>query len=68
MAVVLAVRPPEAVAASLVSRDQLPLYRSLLLWLSHTLEAERATRQLPRLVLSYVQLAGFTPRTGSTCS
>ena len=52
----LAVRQPEAVAASLVSRDQLPLDRALLLWLSHTLEAERATRQLPRLVLSYEQL------------
>lgn len=52
----LAVRQPEAVAASLVSRDQLPLDRALLLWLSHTLEAERATRHLPRLVLSYEQL------------
>lgn len=48
VAVVLAVRQPEAVAASLVSRDQLPLDRALLLWLSHTLEAERATRQLRR--------------------
>lgn len=56
VAVVLAVRQPEAVAASLVKRDQLPLDRALLLWLSHTLEAERATRQLPRLVLSYEQL------------
>lgn len=56
VAVVLAVRQPEAVAASLVSRDQLPLDRALLLWLSHTLEAERATRQLPRLVVSYEQL------------
>jgi hypothetical protein len=56
VAVVLAVRQPEAVAASLVSRDQLPLDRALLLWLSHSLEAERATRQLPRLVLSYEQL------------
>lgn len=56
VAVVLAVRQPEAVAASLVNRDQLPLDRALLLWLSHTLEAERATRQLPRLVLSYEQL------------
>ncbi len=39
----LAVRQPEAVAASLVSHDQLPLDRALLLWLSQTLEAERAT-------------------------
>jgi hypothetical protein len=56
VAVVLVVRQPEAVAASLVSRDQLPLERALLLWLSHTLEAERETRHLPRLVLSYEQL------------
>ena len=48
VAVVLAVRQPDAVAASLVSRDQLPLDRALLLWLSHTLEAERATRQRRR--------------------
>ena len=41
--VVLAVRQPEPVAASLVSRDQLPLDRALVLWVSHTLEAERAT-------------------------
>jgi hypothetical protein len=56
VAVVLVVRQPEAVAASLVSRDQLPLDRALLLWLSHTLEAERATRHLPRLVLSYEEV------------
>lgn len=56
VAVVLAVRQPEAVAASVVRRDQLPPARALLLWLSHTLEAERATRQFPRLVLSYEQL------------
>ncbi len=30
--------------------------RGLLLWLSHTQEAELATRHLPRLVLSYEQL------------
>lgn len=39
-----------------MSRDQLPLERALLLWLSHTLEAERETRHLPRLVLSCEQL------------
>ena len=39
-----------------MNRDQLPVDRGLLLWLSLTLEAERATRQLPRLVLSYEQL------------
>jgi hypothetical protein len=56
VSVVLVLRQPEAVAASLLSRDQMPLDRALLLWLSHNLEAERATRKLPRLVLSYDDL------------
>jgi hypothetical protein len=54
--VVLVVRHPESVAASLVSRNQLPLDRALLLWLSHTLEAERETRHLAGLVLSYEEV------------
>lgn len=54
--VLLVVRRPEAVAASLWRRDQLPLDRSLLLWLSHTLEAELHSRQQPRLVVSYEAL------------
>jgi len=55
-AAVLVVREPLAVAASLQARDQLPVNRSLLLWLQHTLEAERQTRQLPRLVVSFHRL------------
>lgn len=54
--VVLVVRNPAAVAASLARREHLPTDRSLLLWLSHTLESERHTRKLPRLVISYEQL------------
>lgn len=54
--VVLAVRQPAPVVASLVERDQLPVDRALLLWLTHTLEAERVTRHLPRIVVSYDQL------------
>jgi hypothetical protein len=54
--VLLVVRRPEAVAASLGRRDQLPQDRALLLWLSHTLEAELHSRALPRLVLSYEAL------------
>jgi hypothetical protein len=55
-AAVLIVREPLAVVRSLQRRDQLPVNRALLLWLQYTLEAERHTRQLPRLLLSYRQL------------
>lgn len=54
--VLLVVRRPEAVAASLGRRDQLPQNRALLLWLSHTLEAELHSRAMPKLVLSYEAL------------
>ena len=54
--VLLLLRRPEAVAASLSRRDQLPQDRALLLWLSHTLEAELHSRGQPRLVLSYEAL------------
>jgi predicted O-methyltransferase YrrM len=52
-AALLAVRHPLAVALSLQRRDQLTLDRALLLWLSHTLEAERQSRHLPRQVVVY---------------
>lgn len=55
-AAVLILREPLAVGRSLARRDQLPINRALLLWLQHTLEAERQTRHLPRLVISYGQL------------
>jgi len=49
----LVVRQPLAVAHSLLQRNQLPINRSLLLWLSHTLEAEINTRHLNRIVVVY---------------
>lgn len=55
-AAVLIVREPLAVVRSLQRRDQLPVNRALLLWLQYTLEAERHTRHLPRLLLTYQQL------------
>jgi len=66
-AVVLMVRHPLAVAQSLQRRDQLPIDRSLLLWLSHTLEAERHTRQHPRCVVAYEQLLRAPSRTLQQC-
>ncbi len=56
VAVVLMLRHPLAVAQSLQRRDQLPRDRSLLLWLAHTLEAERHTRDHRRCVVVYEQL------------
>jgi hypothetical protein len=52
----LVLRHPMAVALSLQTRDRLSLGRSLLLWLAHTLEAERHSRSLPRCVVAYERL------------
>ncbi|WP_374442555.1 sulfotransferase family protein [Stella sp.] len=51
--VVLVVRDPTAVARSLRRRNLLSLNFAGLLWASHTLAAERDTRDLPRVVVSY---------------
>ena len=53
---VLPVRNPLEVAASLKLRNEYSTTRSLLLWLRHTLEAERHTRGFPRSIVSYEQL------------
>ncbi|HBH73299.1 MAG TPA: hypothetical protein DDY43_07585 [Synechococcales bacterium UBA10510] len=55
-AVVLQQRHPLAVARSLLQRDRMPANRSLLLWLQHSLAAERHTRHLPRLIVDYQQV------------
>ena len=54
--VVIPLRHPLEVAGSLASRDGMPLEAALLLWLRHCLEAEAATRGLPRSFLSYEDL------------
>ncbi len=51
--VVLPVRNPLEVAASLSRRDNFTRSKSLLLWLRHFLEAEVASRDIPR---SFVQI------------
>jgi O-antigen biosynthesis protein len=53
---VLVVREPRDVAASLAARDGIEIERALLLWLRHVLEAERATRGLPRVLVHYEAL------------
>lgn len=50
---IIPLRHPLNVAASLASRDQFPRAKSLLLWLDHTLSAERQTRDLKRSFIEY---------------
>ena len=53
---VLPVRNPLEVAASLKLRNEYATTKSLLLWLRHSLDAERHTRGFPRSVVSYENL------------
>jgi hypothetical protein len=53
---ILIVRDPVEVARSLATRDGLPLEFSLLMWLRHMLDAELATRSVPRSIVSYREL------------
>ena len=54
--VVIPLRHPDAVAASLVARDGLLAGESYLLWLRHLLDAEQATRDLSRVFVVYDDL------------
>jgi hypothetical protein len=54
--VLLVLRDPAEVAASLARRDGLPKALGLAMWLRHMLDAEQATRDLPRHVVSYEAL------------
>jgi len=51
--VVLPVRNPLEVAASLRRRDGFVSAKSCLLWLRHVIDAEKATRDVPRAVVTY---------------
>jgi hypothetical protein len=55
-AVLLVIRHPEEVVRSLSRRDKLPEPAMAALWLHYLLEAERATRSLPRAVVAYDDL------------
>ena len=52
------VRNPLDVAASLQRRDQFSRAKSMLLWMRHVLDAELASRGIPRLFTTYDQLLG----------
>jgi len=54
--VVLPVRHPFEVAASLLARDGMPFQKACLLWLRHVLDAERSTRNIPRAWVHYDDL------------
>ena len=54
--VILAVRPPPQVVSSLQKRDGTDLQQGAGMWLRYMLEAEAATRDLPRAVVSYDSL------------
>jgi hypothetical protein len=54
--VVMLIRNPLEVAASLRDRDGMSQRHALLLWLRHFLDAERDTRDLPRCFVSYEQV------------
>lgn len=61
---VLMIRNPLETAASLATRNQFPVAKSLLLWTSYTLAAERFTRASSRAVLRYSDLlADWRPAT-----
>ena len=50
---IIPVRNPLEVAASHKRRDGFPPVKSFLLWLRHVLDAEKATRGLPRAIVTY---------------
>jgi hypothetical protein len=54
--IIIIVRNPLEVAASLKHRNNLPHAKSCLIWLRHVLDAEKATRQLPRAIVTYHDL------------
>ncbi|MBV9968605.1 MAG: glycosyltransferase, partial [Xanthobacteraceae bacterium] len=52
-AVAIPVRNPLEVMGSLRRRDGFPQSKAALLWLRHVIDAERATRDLPRAIVTY---------------
>jgi hypothetical protein len=54
--VVIPIRNPIEVAASLANRDGLSTAWSLLIWLRYVLDAERETRDLPRSIIRFGDL------------
>lgn len=66
--VVIPVRNPLEVASSLKARDGILPTKSYLIWLRHVLDAERATRDLPRAIVTYDLLMSDWRRLADTVS
>ena len=60
-AALFVLRHPDEVAASLATRNDWPPGLSRLLWIQHLLEAEIASRHVPRTVLAYARLLEDAP-------
>jgi len=60
-AALFVLRQPDEVAASLAARNGWPPGLSRLLWIQHLLEAEAASRAVPRTVLAYARLLEDAP-------
>ena len=60
-AALFVLRHPDEVAASLAARNAWPSGLSRLLWIQHLLEAEAASRHVPRTVLAYARLLEDAP-------
>lgn len=60
-AALFVLRHPDEVAASLAVRNDWPAGLSRLLWIQHLLEAEAASRHVPRTVLAYARLLDDAP-------
>ncbi|HEV2264779.1 MAG TPA: glycosyltransferase [Stellaceae bacterium] len=58
---ILVLRHPAEVAASLAKRDRKSRAAAALLWLRHMLEAEHATRGLPRTIVNFADLIENPP-------
>ena len=54
--VVIPIRHPDQVAASLAARDEVSAELSNVLWLKYNFLAERASRKLPRVFVEYLNL------------
>jgi len=65
---IIPIRSPIEVAASLKQRDGFPLAKSYLLWLRHVLDAELATRHIPRALVTYDLLVDDWRRVIATIS
>lgn len=53
---IIPVRHPAEVVASLVARNDMTADKALMLWMRHVIDAERTTRNLRRLFITYDQL------------